>query len=39
MPGTVQVAGDIALDKTTKISALMKLTFWWGRQIIHKIND
>lgn len=36
MPGTVLGTGDIVANKTEMVSALMELTFWWGRQTINQ---
>lgn len=38
MPGTVEVTRNTAEDKMTKISILLKLTFWWGTQSINKLD-
>lgn len=30
MPGAVAATKNIAVENVTKISAILKLTFWWG---------
>lgn len=38
VPGTVSGTRNTAVDRMTKISALLKLTFWWGTHSINKLN-